>query len=57
MEIVRERDSLYLVPWIAAAQGQAYTLAGRIAEGTTLLEEAVEQSTVFKLIARHPATV
>jgi len=57
MELVRGRGSVYLVPWIAAAQGQAYALAGRIAEGTTLLEEAVEQSSVFKLMARHPATV
>ena len=42
--LCQETDLPLYFPWVAAALGAAYTLAGRVAEAVPLLTRAVEQS-------------
>jgi tetratricopeptide (TPR) repeat protein len=44
--ICHEADLPAYFPWMAAALGAAYTLAGRVADAVPLLTRAVEQTTV-----------
>jgi tetratricopeptide (TPR) repeat protein len=42
-----------IVPWVAAALGAAYALAGRRADALPLLEQAVEQAVAMRFMTDH----
>ena len=44
MSLCQDRDIPLIFPWVASFLGLVYTLAGRGAEGVSLLEQAVEQA-------------
>jgi tetratricopeptide (TPR) repeat protein len=48
---------LFLNPWIASALGYAYTLAGRVAEGLPLLEQAAERDASMRLVVNQSIRV
>src|SRR5262249_24392854 len=43
LQTVEDANIAYHVPWVAAYLGYGYALSGRVNEGTSLLERAVEQ--------------
>src|SRR5262249_17317394 len=45
--LCQSADLLSWFPWMAAALGAAYTLAGRVADAVPLLTQAMEQATVM----------
>ena len=47
---VRTRTSRSISPWMAAALGAAYTLAGRVADAVPLLTQAMEQTTATERV-------
>ena len=48
--ICHEVDLPVYFPWVAAALGAAYTLAGRIADAVPLLTQAMEQTTAMETV-------
>ena len=48
MGLCQDADIPLLFPWIAAALGAAYALAGRVADAVPLLTQAMERSTATK---------
>ena len=51
MGICQDADLPLFFPWMAAALGAAYTLAGRIADAVPLLTQAMEQTTARETVA------
>ena len=49
MGICQEADLPVYFPWMAAALGAAYTLAGRVADAVPLLTQAMEQTTAMEI--------
>ena len=47
---VRTRTSRLWFPWMAAALGAAYTLAGRVADAVPLLTQAMEQTIATEMV-------
>ena len=47
---VRTRTSRLYFPWMAAALGAAYTLAGRVADAVPLLTQAMEQTMATEMV-------
>jgi tetratricopeptide (TPR) repeat protein len=50
MGICQDADLPLVFPWIGAALGAAYALAGRVADAMPLLMQAMEQSTATKTV-------
>src|SRR5262249_2247779 len=50
MGICQDADLALFFPWIAAALGAAYTLAGRVADAVALLMQAMEQETAMERV-------
>jgi len=50
VSICHEADTLVLFPWMAAALGAAYTLAGRVADAIPLLTRVLEQATATEMV-------
>ena len=50
MGICQEADLPLYFPWMAAALGAAYTLAGRVADAVPLLTQAMEQTTAMEMV-------
>jgi tetratricopeptide (TPR) repeat protein len=50
MGICQDADLALFFPWIAAALGAAYTLAGRVADAVPLLTQAMEQATATETV-------
>jgi tetratricopeptide (TPR) repeat protein len=48
--ICQEADLLLFFPWMAGPLGDAYTLAGRVADAVPLLTQAMEQSTATESV-------
>ena len=48
--ICQEADLPVYFPWMAAALGAAYTLAGRVADAVPLLTQAMEQTTATEMV-------
>ncbi|HSD50572.1 MAG TPA: adenylate cyclase, partial [Candidatus Methylomirabilis sp.] len=55
--VCQARQILFLFPWIDSALGHAYALAGRIAEGLPLLEQAAERDASMRLVAHQSIRV
>ena len=49
--ICQDADLPVYFPWMAAALGAAYTLAGRVADAVPLLTQALEQTTATEMVA------
>ena len=48
--LCQEADLPLFFPWMAAALGAAYTLAGRVADAVSLLTQAMEQATATEIV-------
>ena len=53
MGICQDADLALFFPWIAAALGAAYTLAGRVADAVPLLTQAMEQATATATVVHQ----
>ena len=53
MGICQDADLALFFPWIAAALGAAYTLAGRVADAVPLLTQAMEQATTTATVVHQ----
>ena len=49
--LCQDADLPLYFPWMAAALGAAYTLAGRVADAVPLLTQAMEQATAMETVA------
>ena len=53
MGICQDADLALFFPWLAAALGAAYTLAGRVADAVPLLTQAMEQATATETVVHQ----
>ena len=53
MGLCQDADLPLFFPWIAAALGAAYTLAGRVADAVPLLTQALEQTTATATVVHQ----
>jgi tetratricopeptide (TPR) repeat protein len=53
MALCQDTDLSTFFPWMAAALGAAYTMAGRVANAIPLLKQAVEQTTATDMSGLH----
>jgi tetratricopeptide (TPR) repeat protein len=57
LEIFQTGNFPLLFPIVGMPLGYAYAMSGRVAEGTRLLEQAVEQSASMRLMTNHSLQV